>query len=473
MNESLPTRYLIIGAGPNGLIAARAFRRYGIEVDIVERHTGLGGLWDIDNPGSPMYETCSMISSRVAGGFVGYPMSNDLPMYPKWNELFDYIRDFAHEFYLDELCEFGVAVERATPVDTAAGRYWRVELSNGDTRDYRGVYAAIGTQWLPQLPQLPGLESFTGRAIHSKDYRSPKEFDGRRVLVVGAGNSGVDIASDAAFHADEAFLSTRRPYYFFPKQIFGVALPDLLDGRAQIAPRPWMEGLQPADFMDVILSTVGDLSAFGLPVPEGPIGETHPIVSNTILHAFSHGLLKRRPGVERVEGSRVHFEDGTSEEIDTIVFATGYRLHYDFLPEGLVRYKPGGHPELHLETFFPGVEGLYSGGSIHAAVGSGWTLYDFHANYAAADANAALTGENAENMRRFKEEYDPDLTAGFPFVDTPRNENQYDAETVLYTVPNTAREEFGIPLPTGFDDEGFYAGLPRRSRAAVTAAEAA
>ena len=280
------------------------------------------------------------------------------------------------------------------------------------------------------------------------------------MLVVGAGNSGVDIASDAAFHSDKAFLSTRRPYYIFPKQVFGVALPDFLDGRAEIQPRPWMEGLEPQDFMDVILSSVGDLSAYGLPVPEGPIGETHPVVSNTILHAFSHGLLKRHPDVVRVEGATVYFDDGASEEIDTIVFATGYEVSYDFLPEGLVEYQKG-KPKLHLETFAPGVEGFYSGGTIHAAVGSGWTVYDFFANFAAADANATLTGDNAENLKRFKVEYDPDMTGGFPFIDTPRNQNQYDAQMVLVTIPQDAREEFGIALPSGFDDDDLYAGLPR------------
>ncbi|MDJ0378474.1 NAD(P)/FAD-dependent oxidoreductase [Cryobacterium sp. PH31-L1] len=471
MTNELPTRYLIIGAGVNGLIAARAFRRYGIDVDIIERHTRLGGLWDMDNPGTPMYETCSMISSRVAGGFVGFPMSDDLPMYPRWSDLYAYIQDFAHEFQLDELCEFGLSVVTATPVDTAGGRYWNVLLSTGETRRYRGIYSAIGSQWQPLVPNIPGLDSFTGRAIHAKDYRSTEELNGKRVLVVGAGNSGVDIASDAAFHADAASLSTRRPYYFFPKQIFGVALPDLFDGRAQITPRPWMDGLEPADFMDVVLSTVGDLSAYGLPIPDGPVGETHPIVSNTVLHAFSHGLLTRHPDLDRIDGSTVYFDDGTSEDVDVIVFATGYEVHYDFLPDGLVEYRRG-HPHLHLALFFPGVEGIYSGGSLHAAVGAGWTVFDYFANFAAADAHATLTGENAEGLRRFKTEYDPDMTAGFPFVDTPRNENQYDAQMLLATIPQAARTEFGIAVPTGFDDEDFYASLPRRSRmeAQVTAA---
>ncbi len=466
---TLPTTYLIIGAGPNGLVAARAFKRYGIDFDLIERNSRAGGIWDIDNPGSPMYESCSMITSRIAGGFVGYPMPSDLAMYPKWHQLRDYIQGFAHEFHLDDHCEFGVAVESAEQVETEEGSSWRVRLSNGETRDYRGIYSAIGTQWLPQIPEIEGLDTFTGRAIHAREYRSPSEFDGKRVLVVGAGNSGVDIVSDAAFRADAAFLSTRRPYYVFPKQIFGNALPDFLDGRGRVESRPWMEGLEPNDFVDVILSTVGDLEVYGLPKPEGPIGETHPIVSNTLLHVLSHGLLKRHPDVTRVEGSTVHFADGSSEQIDVIVFATGYRVRYDFLPDGVVEYQAGGHPKLHLETFFPGVPGLYSGGTMHAAVGTNWTMYDYFANFAAADAHATLTGENAENMRRFREEYDPDMTGGFPFVDTPRNENQCDPQMVLVEIPRAAREEFGIPLPAGFDDAEFYASLPRRSREAAAA----
>ncbi|GAA1851174.1 flavin-containing monooxygenase [Microbacterium koreense] len=471
-SSSLPTKYLVIGAGPSGLIAARAFLRYGIDVEIVERHTRAGGIWDIENPGSPIYESCNLISSRIAGGFAGYPMKSDLPMYPKWTDLRDYIGDFARDYGLDERTTFGTSVVSAEPVDTDAGRSWRVELSNGETREYRGIVAATGSQWIPRLPAIDGLDTFNGHAIHSSEYRSPEDLRGKRVLVVGAGNSGIDIASDAAFHADAAFLSTRRAYWIFPKQIFGLALPDLLDGRGSLPDLELLQGLDPQTTMALVMSTVGDMTAYGLPTPSDPPASTHPIVSNTILHAFSHGLLSHRNDVARVDGSTVHFVDGVTEEVDVIVFATGYDVHYDFLPEGLVTYKDG-HPVVHLTTFVPGVEGLYTAGTLHAAVGAGWTLWDVYANLAAADAHATLTGENAEALRRLKEEYDPDLTGGFPFLDVPRNANQYDGYTVLVAVPAEIREKFGIALPTGFDDMEFYREVRRTDEATVHESEPA
>lgn len=466
MIDSRTDRVCVIGAGPTGLTAARAFLNQGVEVDILERHNNVGGIWDIENPGSPMYSSCSMITSRIAGGFVGYPMSDELAMYPKWSELRDYVRAFAHEFRLDDRCEFGVTVKHAEPVNVAGERpRWRVFLSSGEVRDYLGVFAAVGAQWDAHIPEIQGLDTFTGRAIHSKDYSGPEDFRGKKVLVVGAGNSGVDIASDAAFHADEAWLSTRRAYPFLPKQIFGNALPDVLDGRfTPPEGRPDLAEMDAAQVLDLVTATVGDLEAYGLPSAEGVvIGQTHPIVSNTILHAFSHGMISHRPDLARIDGDTVEFVDGRTTEPDVIVFATGYGVSYPFLDDGRVEYTRG-HPKLHVATFVPGLEGFWAGGVIHAAVGQGWTLHDIYATLAACDAKAMLTGENAEAIQAVKENYDPDFTGGFPFTDVARNVTQADGYTALVTVPQEIEAKFGIHLPTGFDDAGFYAGVPRRSR---------
>lgn len=468
MNTALPIKYCIIGAGPVGLMAARAFTSHGIEVDIIERNSGVGGVWNIDHAGSPMYETCNMITSRVTGGFLGYPMSTNLPLYPRWKDLLKYIQDFAHEYYLDELCEFNLSVVRAEPVDTDEGRYWTVELSSGETRHYRGIFAASGSQWEPQIPVVPGLESFTGRAIHSIDYRSPRELQDRRVLVVGAGNSGIDIAADAAFHADEAYLSTRRPYHILPKQIFGQTVPDLLSGRGEMPDLDAVKDMNSEQTIELIEATVGDLKVYGLPSTDGLIlGQTHPIVSNTILHAFSHGLIAHRPDLESINGSTVEFKDGRTLDVDVIIFATGYSRTYSFLPEGLVEYDRG-HPKQHLETFVKGLEGFYSGGTIHAVVSETWTKFETYAHLAAYDAIATLTGDKAEEMRQIKEEYNPDMTGGFPFLDVARNVNQSDGHTVSIVIPKEITERFGLKLPRSFDDTSFYEDLPTRSKARVT-----
>ncbi|SJN11575.1 Monooxygenase [Leucobacter sp. 7(1)] len=467
---TLPTSYCIIGAGPVGMMAARAFLSQGLEVDIIERHRAIGGIWDLENPGTPMYESCSLITSRIAGGFVGFPMADHLPMYPKWSDMRDYVRDFAHEHYLEERCEFGLSVVRAEPIVTDAGQYWEVELSNGEVRAYRGVFAAVGSQWQPQLPEVPGLDTFTGRALHSAEYASPRELRGKRVLVVGAGNSGVDIASDAAFHAEEATLSTRRAYPVLPKQIFGAALPDVMDGRAQLPAAKATSGIEPEQLLELIVASVGDLSVYGLPSAEGiMVGQTHPIVSNTILHAFSHGLIQHRPDIAHIDGETVTFADGRTLGVDVIVFATGYARVYDFLPEGLVEYDRG-HPRQHLETFVKGLDGFYSGGTLHAAIGQGWTMFETYALLAAYDARATMTGERAETLRSLKEDYDPDVTNGFPFLDVSRNVNQSDGAMISVTIPREITERFGLPLPQGYNDTEFYAHVPRRSRERALAA---
>lgn len=455
----LPTSYCIVGAGPNGLIAARALRRYGIEFDVFERHHRAGGIWDMENPGSPMYNSCHFITSKDSGGFIGYPMPENYPDYPSWHEIRDYIWKMADDHGLNQLVTFGVAVESAVPKTAGPDTYWTVTLSTGESRDYRGVIYAGGQQWSHYAPTIPGLDTFSGRVMHSADYNSTDEFKGRRVLVVGAGNSGVDIAVDAALNGDRAFLSTRRAYHFFPKNVFGVPTPDLLNGRLPLPDLPLFAGLSPEQQLDLVLATVGDLSRYGLPVPDKPVGSTHPIVSNTVLHCFTHGLLAWKPDVARVEGSTVHFVDGTSEELDIIVTATGYDLEIPWLPEGLVKYDQG-HAQFHLGTFVDGVPGLYGVGMLHAAVAEAWALFDQYAQLMAADANASLTGENAENMRRIREEYRPDLKGGFPFLETRRNVNQSDVGA-LQNILVELSEKFGVPIPKG-DDVTFYADQLRQ-----------
>lgn len=455
--EALPTRYCIVGAGPCGLIAARALHRHGIEFDIFERHSRIGGLWDIDNPGSPIYESCHFITSKDAGGFIGYPMPAEYPDYPSWREVRDYVWKMAKAYELTRFVSCGVSVDYATPARAEGGSCWTVTLSTGETRQYRGVVYAGGQQWSPFTPDIPGLKNYTGRAIHSSQYRSTEEFRDKRVLVIGAGNSGVDIAADAALTGRNAILSTRRPYHFFPKSIFGVPTPDLVSGRISLPDLPMFANLSKAQQLDLVLATVGDLTRYGLPEPDSPVGSTHPIVSDTILHCFTHGLLRYKPDVSHVEADTVYFVDGTAEPVDVIVTATGYDLEVPWLADGLIKYEQG-HAKFHLGTFADGLPGFYGVGVLHAAVAEAWALFDQFAQLMAADAHATLTGHNAENLRRVREEYSPDLTGGFPFLATRRNVNQSDAEA-LRTVVEELRTEYNIEIPND-DDMSFYALPP-------------
>ena len=177
------------------------------------------------------------------------------------------------------------------------------------------------------MPEVPG--HFEGEAYHSFHYRSPKEFDGKRVLIVGGGNSAADIACDAARSARRAFISLRRGYYFIPKFIFGQPA-DVFAHTGPQLPR-WLEERVFGFLMNRIL--VGNLTKYGLQKPDHPILRSHPILNTQILHHLGHGDIEARRDVKSLDGHTVHFVDGASEEIDLIVWATGYDKRFPFLPE--------------------------------------------------------------------------------------------------------------------------------------------
>src|SRR5207237_1131836 len=159
-----------------------------------------------------------------------------------------------------------------------------------EQRRYAGIICANGVTWHPNQPQYPGLERFTGEARHSVTYRSSQEFSGKRVLIVGAGNSGADIACDAARSASKTFLSMRRGYRVVPKTIFGVPT-DLFDYEQILPPKGVVVPDNPTALIDAL---VGDLTRFGLPKPDHDVLASHPIVNTQIIHYFAHGKITPR-----------------------------------------------------------------------------------------------------------------------------------------------------------------------------------
>lgn len=451
--NSLPTTYGIVGAGPAGLVSARAFLRYGIDVEILERHSAPGGIWNIEQPNSPMYSSCNFISSREFGGFIGYPMPEDYPMYPRWNQIRDYVTSFAADFGLRQYIRTNSEVVHAEQIETNEGEYWRVELSDGTIREYRGLVIATGAQWSPARPAIENESSFTGQIIHSAEYTGPEMMAGKRVMVVGAGNSGVDIAADAAFHADSAYLSTRRGYWFLPKFLYGVPVPDLLAGTVPPQTEGPLAGKTSEEIFALVLGTLGDLTRFGLPEPDHELGASHPIVNGQVLHCLAHGMLAHRGDPVRFEGNEVIVADGTRTELDLIIFATGFDVDVPWLDEGVLDYVDG-HPKNIMGTFVPEVSDLYIAGALHFA-GNTFSIFDRTVQLAAAHAAARLAGDKtrATNIAKFN----PNLQGDFPFLKTRRNSNQVHIPA-LEDAFKKVGEDFGIQIPE-FTDSEFYAGL--------------
>jgi cation diffusion facilitator CzcD-associated flavoprotein CzcO len=400
----------IIGAGPCGLLAAAALKRRGIPFAIVDAGRQPGGIWDISRDATPMYDSAHFISSRTLSGFPDFPMPETYPDYPRHDLILKYIQAFARHHDLERHTTFGVRVESA--VRREAGG-WTVALTSGEERACSALCVATGTTWQPRVPEVPGR--FEGEAYHSFFYRSPKEFEGKRVLIVGGGNSAADIACDAARSARRAFISLRRGYYFIPKFIFGQPADVFAHAGPQL-PR-WLEERVFGFLMNRIL--VGNLTKFGLQKPDHPILRSHPILNTQILHHLGHGDIEARRDVKSVDGHTVHFVDGSREEIDLIVWATGYDKRFPFLPERDL----GGNPDaldLYLNVFHRRHADLFFMG-LFETDGAAYGLAGQQAGLVSAYLDANLPGPTRSAFDRQRQRDRPDLRGGVSYIDSARH----------------------------------------------------
>ncbi len=400
--------YLVIGAGPAGLLAARSLKHAGIPYDHIEKNDDVGGIWEIKNEWSPMYESAHFISSKTVSNLPGYDMPAEYPDYPNHEQILAYLKGFARAYDLYPQLTFSTEVEWAEP----EGSGWRVRLNTGEVRLYRGLFICSGNTWDPNLPDYPG--EFRGESFHSVRYKSAEAFKNKRVLVVGGGNSGCDIACDAALHADRAFISLRRGYHFIPKHVFGVPA-DKFAGNVDL-PR-WVE--RPA-FELLLRVIVGDLTRFGLPKPDHAVMESHPIMNTQLLHYLSHGDIAYRPDIQRLDGKTVLFADGTSEEIDLIVFATGYLVTFPFIEKSHFDWI-SKYPDLYLSSLHRKFDNVCVLG-LHQTDGG---AYDFFTLQADMMCNFILDQEtNSDRAERFRElkarDY-PDLSGGVDYVKSARH----------------------------------------------------
>jgi hypothetical protein len=246
-----------------------------------------------------------------------------------------------------------VCVERITPIGAGGRDGWRVETSDGEARDYSGVLVCNGHLWDPNLPSYPG--EFTGRQIHSGAYRSITDIEGTRVLTVGGGNSGCDLAVDLANARLESTISIRRGQMFQPKAVFGRP-------RAEIG---WLAKL-PVRINERIARAMSDVvigparAYRGLPEPATRnLNELPPVVNNLLPYWIQHGRIDVVPEIARLDGLRVHFVDGTRGEFDTILWATGFNVRLPFLDTDLIRWRDGVPLRTAGLTLPVGAENLY------------------------------------------------------------------------------------------------------------------
>ncbi|GAA1796321.1 flavin-containing monooxygenase [Actinomadura chokoriensis] len=324
-------RVAVIGAGPAGLAAGKALRDAGADAVLYERGDRPGGLWARGSGQSPAYASLHLNTSKGRTEFADFPMPRHWPDYPSADMVAGYLADYAERFGVVPHIRFNspvASVERD-------GR-WTVTTESGDAERYDAVVVANGHNWDPRWPDPAPPGDFAGARMHAHGYRDAEVFRGKRVLVVGMGNSAMDIAVDASHVAcGPVLLSARRGVHIVPKYLFG--RPSDATGGA-LAALPWRIRQRVAETM--LRLAVGRPQDYGLPAPSGGLFQNHPTISDTILHRLTHGEVEARPGIRRFDGGEVVFTDGTADPVDLVVWATGYRVSIPFLSRDLVGDDP-------------------------------------------------------------------------------------------------------------------------------------
>ena len=365
----------VIGAGCSGITAIKNLLQAGV-TDIVcyEKSNEIGGNWVYReaNEHSSVYETTHLISSKYLSAYLDFPMPDDYPDYPSHRQVLAYFQRYAQHFGVEKYIQFNTAV---TKVEKIAGERWRVTTDKGDVTEFDALMIANGHHWNPRMPTYAG--KFAGEFTHSHHYKKAAPYRDKRVLVIGAGNSGCDVAVEVSRIADRCDLSMRRGYYIIPKFLFGkptdtfngiiTKLPDFLAA--------------PARRLGLYMQ-VGNYADYGLQIPDYPLLKSHPVANSELLYFIRHGKIKPRVDVARFEGNTVHFTDGSSADYDTVVAATGYHISFPFLDKSIVDFDDADRIPLWLRCFHANHKTLFFIGLVQPQ-GCIWPLADYQSKLVA------------------------------------------------------------------------------------------
>ena len=324
----------VIGAGSSGIAACQVLNARGISFDCFEKGSEVGGNWryENDNELSSAYRSLHINTSRGLMAYRTYPMPDDYPDYPNHFQIARYFDAYVDHFALREKIRFRTEVRGVVPVDGE----WEVmvQARDGDREShrYRAVLIANGHHWDPRWPEppFPGSDRFEGEQIHVHHYREPEVLRDKRVLVLGIGNSATDIAVEASRIAEKTFLAMRRGAYVMPKYLNGKPTDEAASKLLTMMPL----AVQRFVLGRMLGLTAGDMTAYGLPEPDHKLLEAHPTVSAELLSRLGHGDIEVKPNIDQFSGGRtVRFVNGSEEEIDLVVYCTGYKISFPFFDD--------------------------------------------------------------------------------------------------------------------------------------------
>jgi dimethylaniline monooxygenase (N-oxide forming) len=424
---ALPT-VCIIGAGSSGIAAAKAMHQRGIPFDCFEKGDRVGGNWVFGNVNgmSSAYRSLHINTSRERMEYSDFPMPRHYPDFPHHTHIAEYFDAYVDHFGFRDRITFNTAVTRA---ERRPGGGWRVTLDTEEVREYDALLVANGHHWDPRWPEPPFPGEFDGEQMHSHHYIDNTPFRGKNVVVVGMGNSAMDIAVETSQVADNVFLSARRGAWIIPKYIFGRPLDQLgNDPRVPFRVRQRI-------YERILRMSVGRMENYGLPAPDHRPGEAHPTVSSDILIRIGSGDVKPKPNIQELRGDRVRFTDGSEEPVDVIVYCTGYRVTFPFFDPGFIS-APDNDLPLFRRVFKPDVEDVFFIGLLQplgaimplAEAQSVWVADYLTGRYKLPSREELLADIERDRARMFKR-----------YVASKRHTMQVDFEDYLYNLEKERR----------------------------------
>lgn len=417
----MTTRYpntAIIGAGISGLTAGKMLKDYGVPYTTFETSDRIGGNWAFGNPNghSSAYRSLHIDTSKHRLAFKDFPVPEHYPSFPHHSDIKAYLDDYAAAFGLLDNIEFGNAVEHARP----EGHGWAIIDQRGQTRHFDLLVVGNGHHWDARLPEFPG--TFTGESIHSHHYidpHTPLTLTGKRILVVGIGNSAADITVELSSRTlqNDVTLSTRSSAWIVPKYLAGQPGDKFFRTSPHI-PLAWQR--KAAQLFAPLVGA--DPTTYGLPPANHKLFEAHPTQSVELPLRLGSGDVTPKPNVARLDGDTVHFDDGTSAVFDAIVYATGYNITFPFFDPEFIS-APDNRIRLYKRIFKPGIDNLAFIGFAQAIP----TLFPFvecQARLLAAYAVGRYALPPVDEMERVIDA-DQQLHAGH-CTDRPRHTQQVD-----------------------------------------------
>ena len=326
-------RVAVIGAGASGLCAAKHLIEVGVDVTVFEIGTQVGGLWCYNNDSgrSSAYRTLHINTAKNVTNFRDYPFRDDVQPFPSHQDMHAYLKDYAEHFGVMQRIRFNSQVTSVIPLfePGKSAPKWEVTTVQGDKQVFDAVCVCSGHLSKP-LHVAEFQEQFEGVYMHSHDYKEPEPLVGKRICVVGVGNSALDVASDVCVTAERCVLVARSGVWIAPKMVFGVPFTDLTDWFM----KSWVPGWLRKKLITALIWCVhGRPTQLGLP----PVtARVHATSSGSVVNDIAYRRIEVKHGIERIDGKTIRFADGSSAEFDVLIAATGYMIDLPFLSPEIV-----------------------------------------------------------------------------------------------------------------------------------------